>query len=120
MSEVIGSWKIIEMSLPRMRLHLAFAQLEQVAALEADRAADDAARRIGDQAQDRERRHALAAAGFADDAERFAAAHRIGHAVDGVDDPDRVKKCVCRFSISSNAGAGTDIAISAMVSVDST
>ena len=49
-------------------------ELEQVPALEADGAADDAAGRVGDQAQDRQRRHALAAAGFAHDAQRLAAA----------------------------------------------
>ena len=89
LSEVIGSWKIIEMSLPRMLLHLALAELEQVAALEADGAADDAARRIGDQAQDGERRHALAAARFAHDAQGLAALQRIGHAVDRAHRADR-------------------------------
>ena len=65
------------------RLHLGSVSAEQVAAVEADRAADDAARRVGDQAQDRQRGHALAAAGFADDAQRLAGAQREGHAVDG-------------------------------------
>ena len=68
-------------------LHLRFAQTEQVRALEADRAADDAPGRAGDEAQDRQRRDALAAARLADDAQRFAAANSIGNAVDGPHDP---------------------------------
>ena len=52
LSEVIGSWKIIEISLPRTRAHLRLVELQQVDAVEADRAADDAAGRIGDQAHE--------------------------------------------------------------------
>src|SRR5262249_44799475 len=64
-------------------LHLGLAKLEEVAALKPDRAADDATRRVGDEAQDRERGHALAAARLADHAQRLAVAHRLGHAVHG-------------------------------------
>ena len=53
--DVIGSWKIIEMSLPRIVAHLALGQRQQIAALEADRAGDPA-RRLRDQPQDRQRR----------------------------------------------------------------
>ena len=42
--------------------HLFFADLQEVAAAELDRARDDAARRIGDEPHQRQRRHALAAA----------------------------------------------------------
>jgi hypothetical protein len=70
-------------------LHLAFAELEQVPALEADRTADDAAGRVGDQAQDGKRRHALAAARFAHDAQGLAALQCVGHAVDGAHRADR-------------------------------
>ena len=42
-SEVIGSWKIIEISLPRIARISRSDSLEQVAALEHDRAADDPA-----------------------------------------------------------------------------
>ena len=81
LSEVIGSWKIIEMRSPRMRAHLLLAQREQVAAAVAHRAGM-APRRHRHQAQDRERGDALAAARFADDAERLAVVHREGDAVD--------------------------------------
>ena len=66
-SDVIGSWKIIEMSAPRSRAARRRRQLQRVAA-----AVEDAARRVDDrvlrrqQAQDRQRRHRLAAARFAD------------------------------------------------------
>ena len=89
LSDVIGSWKIIEMSLPRMRLHLALGEIEQVAPVEADRAADDAPGRIGDEAQNRKGGDALAATGLAHHAQRLAAAHGIGHPVDGLDHPGR-------------------------------
>ena len=85
LSEVIGSWKIIEMSRPRMARISSSASCEEVDAVEADRAADDAAGRIGDQPHQRQRGHALAAAGFADDRQRLAARDRKRHAVDGLD-----------------------------------
>ena len=62
-------------------LHLAFAQLQQIDAGEADRAADDPARRVRHEPQDRQRRYALAAAALADDAQRLAGAHRLGNPV---------------------------------------
>ena len=49
-SEVIGSWKIMAMSLPRTFRMLVFFELEQVAAVEDDLARDDPARRLRDQA----------------------------------------------------------------------
>ncbi len=58
--------------------HLRLAELQQVASLEQDPAADDAARRGRDQAQHRERSNALAAAGFADDAQRLPRPDGIG------------------------------------------
>ena len=74
LSEVIGSWKIIEMSLPRTCAHRLVVERQQVDAGELDRAADDAAGRIGHQPHQRQRGDALAAAGFADDRQRLAAA----------------------------------------------
>ncbi len=72
LSDVIGSWKIIEMSAPR-RLRSRFASAwVDVLAVEQDRAAGDAARRVGDKAHDRQRGDRLAAAGFADDPQRLA------------------------------------------------
>ena len=75
LSEVIGSWKIIEMRLPRISRISASSSAEQIGAFEHDGAADDPARRIGHQPHDRKRGHALAAAGFADDRQRLAAAN---------------------------------------------
>ena len=44
LSEVIGSWKIIEIALPRMSLISSVASVEQVAAVEPDLAGDRPAR----------------------------------------------------------------------------
>ena len=54
--------------------HFPFGQVEQIGALEADRAFDDAAWRRGDEAHDRQRGDALAAARFTDHRERLAGA----------------------------------------------
>ena len=63
-------------------LHLLLAQRRELLALELDRARGDAAGLGRDQAQDRERRHRLAAARFAHDAQRLAARQVERHAVD--------------------------------------
>ena len=55
---------------------------QQVAALELDAAALDARRRHRQQAQDRHRGHALAAARLADDRQRLAGGDLEGHTVD--------------------------------------
>ena len=68
---VIGSWKIIEMRLPRTLRISSFAQRQEVAAFERD-IAGDAAVGGGQQPHDRQRRHALAGARFADDGDRLA------------------------------------------------
>src|SRR5690606_16251576 len=72
------------------RAHLALAEVEQVlraiAAVKQDLALDDLARRAGDQAHDRRGRHALAATGLADDAQRLPLVDVHRDAVDGVDD----------------------------------
>ena len=65
---------------------LVLVHLEEVFALEEDLAADDLARRVRDQPQDRERADALAAAALADEAERLARLDVVGDAVDGLDD----------------------------------
>jgi hypothetical protein len=54
---------------------LPFIELQQVSAFELDHAADDPPGRIGHKAHDRERGHALAAAGFTHHRERLALAH---------------------------------------------
>jgi len=46
LSEVIGSWKIIEIRFPPDLAHLRLVEAEQVGALEQDFAADDPARRF--------------------------------------------------------------------------
>ena len=81
LSEVIGSWKIIEISLPRIVAHLGFVETRRVAAVELDRAADDAAGRVGTSRIRDSAVIALAAAGLADDRQRLAAPQGEGHAV---------------------------------------
>ena len=65
--------------------HLGLAVGQQVLPVEADAAALDAPGRLGQQAHEGQAGDALAAAGFADDAERLAFVELEGHAVDGVD-----------------------------------
>ena len=67
--------------------HLGLVELEQIGAFEHHGAADDPARRIGHQPHDRQRGHALAAAGFADDRERLAAANHERNVVDRLEQP---------------------------------
>ena len=76
----------------RMLSHLVVVERDQVAALPQDLAGDDAARRHGDQLQHRARRDGLAAARFADHAQRLAAVDaqvdavdRVHHAVVGLE-----------------------------------
>ena len=64
---------------------LMLRQSQQVSPAQGHRAADDAARGLH-QAQDRQRRHGLAAARFTDQSERVAFANGKTHAVDR--DPD--------------------------------
>src|SRR5690606_29504086 len=65
--------------------HLALALGKEILALEADGAADDLAGRLGDEPDDRHGRDALAAAGFADDAEGLALIQGEADAVDRLD-----------------------------------
>ena len=53
LSEVIGSWKIMEMSLPRSRPHGLFVEAQEIDAGKLDGSADDPARRIGNEPQHR-------------------------------------------------------------------
>jgi hypothetical protein len=82
LSAVIGSWKIMPMRPPRMRCISAAAGGE-IDGRRTGPAALDAAHRLREQAHDGEGGDALAAAGFADDAEGAAAADGEAHAVDG-------------------------------------
>ena len=68
-------------------LHFGLGRFEEVPSLQPDGAADDAARRARHQAQDRERRHALAAAGFPDDSKGLAPAHAVRDAVHSAHHP---------------------------------
>ena len=89
-SEVIGSWKIIEISLPRIVAHLGLARAarDRVPSILIEpptmRPGGLGTRRSSDK-----RRHRLAAAGLADDRQRLAAAHRERHVVDRFDDARR-------------------------------
>ena len=82
LSEVIGSWKIIEIAVAADRAHLA----SRSARAGRGRGSGSRRRRCGPaarhQAQDRQRGDALAAARLADDAQRLAGVHRERHAVD--------------------------------------
>src|SRR6187549_1955326 len=62
-------------------LHRLLRKRRQLLALEADRAREPSG--VGDQAQDRERRHRLAASRLTHDAERFTLGKLERHAVDG-------------------------------------
>jgi hypothetical protein len=63
---------------------LGFGGVDQVAPLEQDLAADPRVR-VAREPHHRQARHALARARLADDAERLAAVHAIGDAVDRLD-----------------------------------
>ena len=89
LSEVIGSWKIMAISRPRTLAHLLVGELEQIAALEQDAPADDAAGGLGEQPHDGQRRHRLAAAGLAHDGDDLAAVDGVGNAVDRAHDAAR-------------------------------
>ena len=78
---VIGSWKIMLMSLPRISRIARLVERQQVGALEADRARDPAGR-LRDQAQDRIGGDGLAAAALADHRQRLAFADLERDAVD--------------------------------------
>ena len=87
-SEVIGSWKIIEISLPRMSRISASSSCTRSLPSILIEPADDASRRVGHQAQDRQRGHRLAAAGLADDRQCLAPPHRERDVVDRLDDAE--------------------------------
>ena len=89
LSEVIGSWKIIEMSRPRISRISFGGEFEQVAAFEQHAAFGHPAGGLRQQAHDGERRHRLAAAGLADDGDHLAAIDGVGNAVDRVHDAAR-------------------------------
>ena len=81
-SEVIGSWKIIAMSRPRISRISSSVRSRRFAALEQDAAGDDAPGGPREQPHDGERGHRLAAAGFADERHRLAGPDLVGDAFD--------------------------------------
>ena len=83
---VIGSWKIIEMRWPRRLFISSSASVVSSSPSKRIEPCGDAAGLGRDQAQDGERRHRLAAARFAHDAQRLAARQVERHAVDGAHD----------------------------------
>ena len=77
-SAVIGSWNIMPMRSPRSAHIAVVVERRQFLAVEADRAGD--LRALGQQAHQRQRGDRLAAARFADQAQRVAALERERHA----------------------------------------
>ena len=78
LSEVIGSWKIIEIWLPRMCRSASGGSFIRSSPLKVDHAGRMRGRRVGEEAQDRERGHRLARARFADQRHRLALADLEG------------------------------------------
>ena len=84
-SDVMGSWKIIEIFAPRMSSHLVGRQLQQVDAPEQHLSGDVRVLRVGEP-HDGERADALARTGLADDAERLPRLDAVRDTVDGLHD----------------------------------
>ena len=78
---VVGSWKIIATSLPTSLRRSEGEIFEKVAAVELDAVGANLAR-IGDEPHQRQHRHALAGAGFTDDAKNLALVDAQTDAVD--------------------------------------
>ena len=87
LSEVIGSWKIMAISLPRIWRISSSSSSSRFWPSEDDLARDDLARRLGDQAHERQGGHALAAAALAHDAERLFLVQIERDIVDRFDHP---------------------------------
>ena len=103
-SDVIGSWKIIAMSLPRISRSARALIVSRSSPLKsASPARDRVPLRV--QAHDRQAGDALAAAGLADDAERLALLDREADAVDRLDDAVVGAEVVRRSLTSRSATA---------------
>ena len=83
LSEVIGSWKIMAISRPRMRRISSSERFRSSAAVEADLTLGDARGAWRQQPHDGERRDRFAGAGLADDGDHLAGMDRIAQALDG-------------------------------------
>src|SRR5207249_9441082 len=106
-------------------------QLQEIASLEEDLAADDAAWRIGDEAQDAECRDAFAGAGLADQPEHLALhdveahiIHRLRNSALGVEigpqAADGKQRCLARattgnFQRNNVRGHNSDVLLRAFV-----
>ena len=87
LSEVIGSWKIIDIAAAAQPAPLVGREAQHIAAVEQHGFGLDLAGRARDQAHDRERGHALAAARFAHQPDGLAATDGKIDAVDGAEQP---------------------------------
>ena len=96
-SEVIGSWKIIAISLPHTSRICLAAEVADLAALELDAALTDGAA-WREQAHDRARQDGLARTALAHDAERLAAVEREADAV------DRAHQAAWRLEVRAHVG----------------
>ncbi len=105
LSEVIGSWKIIEIALPRTSRISGSDSSSRLRPSNSMRPPTMRRRRHRQQAQDRQRRHALAAAGLADDRQRLAGHHVEATPSTARTTPSRVWKCVFRSSTRSSGVA---------------
>ena len=72
--------------------HFVFVEIEKVGAFEHNGAADNPARRIGHEAHDRKRGHALAASGLADDGQGLAATNIERNVIDSPEQPRRCEE----------------------------
>ena len=110
LSEVIGSWKIIEISRPRTSRMSLFGKREQVAAFEQDAAARSAVAR--QKPHDRMRRNRLARARLADECHDLAGLDLRAEALDRAHGPGEVAKLHmqvfdCEQGLAGPGGRGT-------------
>ena len=101
-SAVIGSWKIIAMSLPRISRSRSSSAPMRSSPRKRMEPPSKLARRHRQELEDRERGHALARSRLPHHAEGLARTDRVGHAVHGLGGPSSVWKYVFRPSISSS------------------
>jgi hypothetical protein len=90
-------------------VHLGLRQRQQVDAVEADAAADDAGRAVGQHPHDREAREALAGAGFADETQGLAGVHREAHAGHGCDRRASADELHRQLAHVQHGGATVDV-----------
>ena len=89
--------------------HLALALRHEVLAVEEDLAAHDAARRLGEEPERRQRGHGLARAGLADEPERLALAHAKLTPSTACTTPQRVLRCALEVADLEDDVAGAAV-----------